>query len=255
MSSQQEPVVVGRVAFVTGASRGIGASCAEALGASGHKVAVGYRSGADEAEAVVKTVTAQGGEAMAVQLDVTDAASVDRAVGAVEAAWGPVAVLVSNAGVTGDGLLARMSEDRWRSVLSANLDGAFHVTRRVTGPMMRARWGRIITLSSVVALLGSGGQTNYAAAKAGLIGLTRSLARELAPRNITANVVAPGPIATAMTDALDDDRRAALAAAVPLGRMGTCAEVAGVVNFLASDTAAYVTGAIIPVDGGLGMGH
>jgi 3-oxoacyl-[acyl-carrier protein] reductase len=255
MSSSEDRNVVGRVAFVTGASRGIGASCAEALGASGHQVAVGYRSGADEAEAVVKTIKAQGGEAMAVALDVTEPDSVDKAVGYVEAAWGPVAVLVSNAGLTGDGLIARMSEDRWRSVLSANLDGAYHVTRRVTGPMMRARWGRIVTISSVVALSGSAGQANYAAAKAGLIGLTRSLARELAPRHITANVVAPGPIATAMTDALSDDRRAVLSAAVPLGRMGTPAEVAGVVNFLASDAAAYVTGAVIPVDGGLGMGH
>jgi 3-oxoacyl-[acyl-carrier protein] reductase len=247
MSFHTDPNVVGRVAFVTGASRGIGASCAEALGASGHLVAVGYRSGGDEAEALVDAIVKDGGEAMAVQVDVTDPASVDGAVGRVEKAWAPVAVLVSNAGVTGDGLFARMTDERWRNVMSANLDGAFHVARRVTGPMMRARWGRIITLSSVVALSGSGGQVNYAAAKAGLIGYTKTVAAEVARRGITVNAVAPGLIATDMTADLDP----AVVEHVPARRMGTPEEVAACVAFLCSDAAAYVTGTTLTVDGGM----
>ena len=244
-----------RVAFVSGASRGIGAATAAALAAAGWAVAVGYRSDDAGAATTVKGIEACGGSALAVALDVTDVASVDTAVGTAEAELGPVAVLVSNAGVTADGLFARMTDARWRSVLDANLDGAFHLARRVTPGMMRARHGRIITVSSVGAYLGAAGQANYAASKAGLIGLTRALARELAPRNITCNVVAPGPIATEMTEALDNGQRARLTDAVPLGRMGTADEVAAMITFLASDAAAYVTGAIIPVDGGLGMGH
>jgi 3-oxoacyl-[acyl-carrier protein] reductase len=239
---------------VTGASRGIGAATAVALAAQGHRVAVGYRSDPDGAKATVAAIEGAAGEALAVQLDVTDAASVDAAVTQIEEAHGPVGVLVSNAGLTDDGLFARMTEERWRRVLAANLDGAFLVTKRVVPQMMRARWGRIITVSSVNAYIGAAGQANYAASKAGLIGLTRALARELAPRSITANVVAPGPIATDMTAGLNDDQRDRMLAAVPLQRMGTPDEVAAVIAFLASEPAAYVTGAVVPVDGGIGMG-
>jgi 3-oxoacyl-[acyl-carrier protein] reductase len=249
-------LVSGRVALVTGASRGIGAATAVALAGAGHRVAVGWRSDAEGAKATLAAVeAAASGEAVAVQLDVTDAASVDAAAGQVEEAFGPVEILVSNAGLADDGLFARMSEERWRRVISANLDGAFLVTKRVVPTMMRGRWGRIITVSSVNAYIGAAGQANYAASKAGLIGLTRALARELAPRSITANVVAPGPIATDMTAALTDEQRDRMTTAVPLQRMGTPEEVAAVITFLASEAAAYVTGAVVPVDGGLGMGN
>lgn len=247
--------VADRPALVTGASRGIGAASARALAAAGHPVAVGYRSGSDEAEALVKCIIAEGGRALAVTLDVTDATSVDAAFTTIEGDLGPVTVLVNNAGVTDDGLFLRMDAERWRRVMATNLDGAFNVTRRATPGMVRARWGRVVSVSSVVGLLGSAGQANYAAAKAGLIGLSRSLARELAGRNVTVNVVAPGPVATDMLDALPADRRAELAAAVPLGRIGDPDEVAATIAFLCSDLAAYTTGAVIPVDGGLGMGH
>ena len=244
----------GRVALVTGASRGIGSASSVALAAQGHRVAVGWRSDADGAKATVAAIEAAGGEAVATQLDVTDSASVDTAVAQVEEAFGPVEILVSNAGLADDGLFARMAEERWRRVINANLDGAFLVTKRVVPTMMRARWGRIITVSSVTAYIGAAGQANYAASKAGLIGLTRALARELAPRSITANVVAPGPIATDMTAGLTDEQRDRMTTAVPLQRMGTPEEVAAVISFLASEPAAFVTGAVVPVDGGLGMG-
>jgi 3-oxoacyl-(acyl-carrier-protein) reductase len=243
-----------RVALVTGASRGIGSASSVALAAQGHRVAVGWRSDADGAKATVAAIEAAGGEAVATQLDVTDSASVDTAIGQVEEAFGPVEILVSNAGLADDGLFARMAEERWRRVINANLDGAFLVTKRVVPTMMRARWGRIITVSSVTAYIGAAGQANYAASKAGLIGLTRALARELAPRSITANVVAPGPIATDMTAGLTDEQRDRMTTAVPLQRMGTPEEVAAVISFLASEPAAFVTGAVVPVDGGLGMG-
>jgi len=246
--------MTGRVALVTGASRGIGSASSVALAAQGHRVAVGWRSDADGAKATVAAIEAAGGEAVATQLDVTDSASVDTAVGQVEEAFGPVEILVSNAGLADDGLFARMAEERWRRVINANLDGAFLVTKRVVPTMMRARWGRIITVSSVTAYIGAAGQANYAASKAGLIGLTRALARELAPRSITANVVAPGPIATDMTAGLTDEQRDRMTTAVPLQRMGTPEEVAAVISFLASEPAAFVTGAVVPVDGGLGMG-
>jgi NAD(P)-dependent dehydrogenase (short-subunit alcohol dehydrogenase family) len=191
----------------------------------------------------------------AVKCDVTDGESVDAAFKAIEAEFGPVEVLVSNAGITKDGLLLRMSETDFGSVIDANLTAAYRVAKRATQGMLRARAGRIIFMSSVVALLGSAGQANYAASKAGLVGLARSLARELGSRHITVNVVAPGPVETDMTAALGDKRLAELTAAVPLARMASADEIAGVVAFLASADAAYITGAVIPVDGGLGMGH
>ena len=244
-----------RVALVTGGSGGIGAATATALGAAGHRVAVGFHTHPDAAATVAGTITDAGGTATAIDLDVTDPASVDQAVSAIEDSLGRVTVVVNNAGVTADGLFLRMGPEQWRTVLDANLDGAFHVTRRVVPAMVRARWGRIVNISSVTGLLGSAGQANYAAAKAGLIGLTRSLARELGSRAITANVVAPGPIATDMLAAAGQGRADDLAALVPVGRLGQPAEVAAAVAYLCSDAAAYVTGAVLPVDGGLGMGH
>ena len=243
-----------RVALVTGGSRGIGAATVSALAAAGNRVALSYSSDSTGAERTVKDVEAAGGEAMAIQADASDPAAVDAAFSQVEEAYGPVEILVSNAGVTRDGLLMRMSDDDWATVRATNLDGGFYAVRRATPKMLRARWGRIVTVASVVAAMGSAGQVNYAAAKAGLIGLTRSVARELASRGITANVVLPGPISTAMTDELDDERKAALTGAVPLGRFGGPEEVASVIAFLCSESAGYVTGAVVPVDGGLSMG-
>jgi 3-oxoacyl-[acyl-carrier protein] reductase len=237
------------VAFVTGASKGIGRACAHALAAAGHPVAVGYASDSDGG---AKTAADVGG--LAVHIDVTDPASVDTAFTTVEDALGPVTVLVNNAGVTADGLVLRMSDDQWGSVIRTNLDGAFHCTRRALPKMVRARGGRVVTVGSVAGILGNAGQANYAAAKAGLVGLTRAVAREVASRNITCNLVAPGPVATAMIAGLPEERRAELARSVPLGRMGTPEDVAAVVAFLCSDAAAYVTGAVVPVDGGLSMG-
>ena len=238
------------VALVTGGSGGIGAATAAALVAHGHAVAVGYHTSQAAAE---KAAAEVGG--LAVHVDVTDPASVAGAFERVENELGPVGVLVNNAGVTADGLAMRMTDEQWRRVLAASLDGAFHATRRALSAMVRRRAGRIVNVTSVVALSGAAGQANYAAAKAGLVGFTRAIAREVASRGITCNAVAPGPIATAMTGALPEARRAEMVAAVPLGRMGQPDEVASVIAFLCSDAAAYVTGAVVPVDGGLGMGH
>ncbi len=232
-----------RVILITGGSRGIGLACAQRFAALGDRVAVTYNS------------SPPPDGYFAVKCDVTSAESVDAAFKAVEAEFGPVEVLVSNAGITKDGLLLRMSETDFGSVIDANLTAAYRVAKRATQGMLRARAGRIIFMSSVVALLGSAGQANYAASKAGLVGLARSLARELGSRSITVNVVAPGPVETDMTAALGDKRLAELTAAVPLARMASADEIAGVVTFLASPDAAYITGAVIPVDGGLGMGH
>jgi len=234
---------VSRVVLVTGGSRGIGLACAQRFASLGDRVAITYNS----------SPPPEG--LFGVQCDVTSVASVEAAFAAVEAEFGPVEILVSNAGITHDGLLLRMSETDFTSVIDANLTAAYRVTKRASQGMLKARRGRIILVSSVVALLGSAGQTNYAASKAGLIGFARSVARELGSRNITCNVVAPGPVATDMTAALGEKRMSELTAAVPLGRVATPEEIAGVVAFLASDDAAYITGAVIPVDGGLGMGH
>ena len=236
-------------ALVTGASKGIGRACALALAAAGHRVAVGW---ANDEDGGAKTAADAGG--VGFRIDVSDTASVDRAFSEVEDALGPVDVLVNNAGITADGLLLRMNDDQWGSVLRTNLDGGFHCIRRALPGMVRRRAGRIVTVGSVAGTLGNAGQANYAAAKAGLVGLTRAVAREVASRGVTCNLVAPGPIATAMTDVLPEERRADLARSVPLGRMGAPEEVAAVVAFLASDAAAYITGAVVPVDGGLSMG-
>lgn len=232
-----------RVVLVTGGSKGIGLACARRFAALGDRVAVTYNS----------SPPPEG--LLGVRCDITDSAQVDAAFAEVEERLGPVEILVSNAGITKDTLLLRMSEADFAGVVDANLTGAFRVVKRATQGMLRARRGRIILVSSVVGLLGSAGQANYAASKAGLVGFARSLARELGSRSITVNVVAPGPVATDMTAVLGEQRLAELTAAVPLGRVATPDEIAGVVEFLAGESAAYITGAVIPVDGGLGMGH
>ncbi|MGQ0824356.1 MAG: 3-oxoacyl-[acyl-carrier-protein] reductase [Actinomycetota bacterium] len=244
-----------RVAFVTGASRGIGRATAIALARAGHPVGFCYEQDEEGAKVSVAAIEATGGTALGIRADVTDVAAVDRAFGEIEAAFGPVTILVNNAGIARDGLLVRMSDEQWRDVLATNLTGVFHTIRRATAGMMKARYGRIVNVSSVGAHMGAAGQANYAAAKAGLVGLSRSVARELARRNITCNVVAPGPIVTEMTAEMPDEWRAGVEAAVPLGRFGTPEECAAVITFLCSDAAGYVTGALVPVDGGLGMGH
>ena len=232
-----------RVVLVTGGNRGIGRAIAERFVAQGYKVAVTARSG----EGPEGTLT--------VRADVTDAAAVDAAFTEVENTLGPVEIVVANAGVTKDTLLLRMTEDDFDSVVATNLGGTFRVVKRASKGMLRARWGRVILISSVVGLYGSAGQVNYAASKSALVGFARSLTRELGGRGITANVVAPGFIETDMTAALADDTQAEYKKNIPAGRFATADEVAGVVTWMASDDAAYISGAVIPVDGGLGMGH
>ena len=232
-----------RSVLVTGGNRGIGLAIARRFASAGDAVTVTSRSGEDIAGLTVA------------RCDVRDAAAVDDAFKTAEAAHGQVEVVVANAGTTSDQLLALMSEEAFTSVIDTNLTGAYRVAKRAVRPMMRQRQGRIIFISSVVGLLGSGGQANYAASKAGLVGLARSLARELGSRNITVNVVAPGFADTDMTAELGAERKQAILASVPLGRTASADEVAGVVQFLAGPDAAYITGAVIPVDGGLGMGH
>jgi 3-oxoacyl-[acyl-carrier protein] reductase len=233
----------GRVVLITGGSRGIGLATAQRFRALGDRVAITYNS----------SPPPEG--FFAVKCDVTSSTDIDDAFKAVEQHFGPVEILVSNAGMTKDMLLLRMSEDDFTEVIDANLTAAYRVAKRAAQGMLKARKGRIIFVSSVVGLLGSAGQANYSASKSGLVGLARSIARELGSRSITANVVAPGPVATDMLAALSEDRREALTAAVPLGRLASPDEIAGTIAFLASADAAFITGAIIPVDGGLGMGH
>jgi NAD(P)-dependent dehydrogenase (short-subunit alcohol dehydrogenase family) len=234
---------VGRSVLVTGGNRGIGLAIARAFAAQGDKVAITHRgSGAPEG-------------LFGVTCDVTDAAQIDAAFTEVEDAHGPVEVLVANAGITDDTLLIRMSEDQFTRVIDANLTGAYRVARRASRAMLRARWGRMVFISSIVGMLGSPGQVNYAASKAGLIGIARSITRELGARNITANVVAPGFVATDMSAAVAEDRRAQILTQIPAGRYGEADEIAAAVTFLASDAAGYISGAVLPVDGGLGMGH
>jgi 3-oxoacyl-(acyl-carrier-protein) reductase len=232
-----------RVALVTGGGKGIGRGIAERLVGAGHRVAATYRSGEVPREV------------LGVRCDVTDPEQVESAFGEVEAALGPVDILVANAGITRDTLLMRMSDADWDAVIATNLTGAFRVAKRAARPMIKKRFGRIIFISSVVGLLGSAGQVNYAASKSGLVGLARSLARELGSRGITANVVAPGFIETDMTAELAEQLTTKYKAQIPLGRMGHIDDVASTTAFLASDGAGYITGALIPVDGGLGMGH
>ncbi|HET8605909.1 MAG TPA: 3-oxoacyl-[acyl-carrier-protein] reductase [Gaiellaceae bacterium] len=234
----------GKTALVTGASRGIGAAIAEELARAGAAVVLGYRSGADEAEEVAARI---GGRA--VRADVADAEDAARLV----AEAGDVDVLVNNAGLTRDGLLARMSDDDWRTVIDTNLASCFYTCRAVTRPMMKKRAGAIVNVSSIVGVHGNWGQTNYAASKAGIIGFTKSLAKELGSRNVRANVVAPGYVTTRLTEALPAEATEAMLANTALGRLGEPADVAGAVRFLCSDDAAFVTGAVLLVDGGLGM--
>ena len=232
-----------RTVLVTGGNRGIGLAIARAFAKQGDRVAVTHRgSGAPEG-------------LFGVQCDITDSAAVDAAFTTVENELGPVEVLVANAGITDDTLLLRMSEEQFERVIDTNLTGAFRCAKRASSKMLRAKWGRIVFISSVVGLYGGPGQVNYAASKAGLVGMARSITRELGSRNITANVVAPGFIETEMTAVLTDARKAEIIKAVPAGRLAATDEVAAAVTFLASDSAAYISGAVLPVDGGLGMGH
>ena len=239
-----------RSVLVTGGNRGIGLAIARAFAEQGDKVAVTYRSG----EPPIVPVKGEG-SFLAVRCDITVPEDVERAFQEVAAAHGPVEVLVANAGITRDTLVLRMSEEDFDAVVDTNLKGSFRVARLAAKGMLRLRRGRIIFISSVVGLSGSAGQVNYAASKAGLVGMARSLARELGSRSITANVVAPGFVDTEMTAVLTDERRAEIVSQVPLGRYASVDEIAGVVKFLASPDAAYINGAVVPVDGGLGMGH
>ena len=243
MASETTRTTTPRTVLVTGGNRGIGRTVAERLHADGHRVAVTHRgSGAPEG-------------LFGVECDVTDSDSVDAAFSAVEAELGPVEVVVSNAGMNDDTLLMRMKEEQFTRVVDANLTGAYRVAKRASRGMLRARFGRIIFIGSVVGQSGTAGQVNYASAKAGLIGMARSLTRELGSRNVTANVVAPGFIDTDMTAGLDDKTRELALAAIPLGRPGAADDVAGAVSYLAGDDAGYISGAVLPVDGGMGMGH
>ena len=241
----------GRVVLVTGGSRGIGLACARWFLAHGDRVAVTSRSGQVEDDAD----PGPGPERfLSLRCDVTDPPQVDAAFTAIEEAWGPVEVLVANAGVTRDTLVLRMSEDAWSEVIDTNLTGSFRVAKRALSKMLRLHRGRVIMISSVGAFIGSPGQANYAASKAGLVGMARSMAQEVASRSITVNVIAPGLVETNMLSALGEDRMEAFAAQVPLGRVARPEEIAEAVGFLASDGAAYITGAVLPVDGGLAMG-
>jgi 3-oxoacyl-[acyl-carrier protein] reductase len=240
-----------RTVLITGGNRGIGRSTALAFAKKGYRVAVTYRSEPPD----FSDSTNPPASILAVRCDVTSGDDVEEAFARVESELGNVEILVSNAGITADQLLLSMRDEAWTSVVDTNLTAAYRVARRATSKMIRARWGRMIFVSSVVAMLGSPGQTNYAASKAGLIGFSRSLAREIGGRGVTVNVVAPGFVKTDMTVDLSDSRRSELLGAIPLARMAEPSEVAGAIVYVASEEAGYVTGAVIPVDGGLGMGH
>src|SRR6202012_639457 len=242
----------GKTAFVSGASQGIGRACAITLAKMGARVALAARN-ETKLEAVAQEIAAGGGQAKAFLMDVSDEGSIQATAKAAIAHFGSVEILVNNAGITRDTLLLRMKRADWDAVLTTNLTGVFLLTQALVNPMMRARWGRVINISSVVGEAGQAGQANYAASKAGLIGFTKSVARELASRNITSNAVAPGFVETAMTGVLDDKQRAAMMSIIPLNRAGTEEDVANAVRFLASDEAAYITGRVLDVNGGMYM--
>ena len=243
----------GRVAMVTGASQGIGRACAVALAKAGAQVALAARNAAKLAE-VAAEIEAAGGKAMPFEMDLASEDSIKAVTKAVVAHYGKIEILVNNGGITRDNLMLRMKLADWNAVLQTNLTGAFLLTQAASSSMLKARWGRIINISSVVGETGQAGQANYAASKAGLIGLTMSLARELASRNITVNAVAPGYISTPMTDVLNDQQRSAMLTQIPLDRAGTPEDVAGAVVFLASEQASYITGHVLDVNGGMHMG-
>ena len=243
----------GRVAVVTGGSRGIGAAVCAELGAAGAEVVVNYASSADAAEAVCAGIREAGGTATAVAGDISTPEGAAALVSQVESEVGPIAILVCNAGITRDNLIMKLSDDDWRAVVDTNLGGAFFTCRAVARPMLKRRAGAIVTMSSVVGVHGNAGQTNYAASKAGLIGLTKALAKELGGRGIRVNAIAPGYISTELTDALPDAARDAILGQTPLGLLGDPADVARAVRFLVSDAAAFVTGDVLAVDGGLGI--
>jgi len=242
-----------RVALVTGGSRGIGRAIAERLAADGCRVAINYNSRSDAAEDAAATIAAAGGEAIVAQGDVGDPDAVAAMFAAIEERLGPVEILVNNAGITADDLLLRMKPEAWTSVIQTNLTSAYLCTRAALRGMLKARWGRIVSVTSVAGISGNAGQANYSAAKAGLIGFTKSVAREVGSRGITVNAVAPGFVTTDMTDALGDEVRQAVLPSISMGRFGTPQEIASAVGYLASDHASYVTGHVLVVDGGLGF--
>ncbi|MBQ9564867.1 MAG: 3-oxoacyl-[Synergistaceae bacterium] len=244
---------MGRLALVTGAARGIGRAIALELAKNGLDVAANYNRSAEEAGELVKEIEALGVRSKAFQTDVSDKAQVEAMFKEIRESLGPVEVLVNNAGVTRDGLLMRMKPEDWDAVLSANLSSAFYCTKEAIRDMSKAKWGRVISVTSVVGLIGNAGQANYAASKAGIIGFTKSVAREYASRGITANAIAPGFIETRMTEGLKDDVKAAIAAQIPIGRMGSPEDVARAAAFFAREESAYITGQILAVDGGMTM--